>query len=201
MTLVKICSITNIADALAAVGAGADYLGFIGVPNTPRYVTPERYREIVAALPSGVEPVVVVRLAQDGLAYGARNVQYYDGDPSLLPADIRRIQVLRPRKADELSRLLAGVPDDAFAVLIDAFHPDKLGGAGEATDLAIASEAVRLSAVPVFLAGGLTPGTVAAAVAAAKPYAVDVSSGVEERPGRKDAAKVAAFIGAAKRAG
>ncbi|HEY3328746.1 MAG TPA: phosphoribosylanthranilate isomerase [Capsulimonadaceae bacterium] len=198
MTLVKICSITNIADALSAVDAGADYLGFIGVPNTPRYVTPAQYHAIANELPTGVKPVVVVRDVADAVPYGAPIIQYYSGDTAVVPTSVELLPVIRPQSVDDLPQLLAGAPTRAIGVVVDAYHPTKLGGAGVVTDWNIAAEAVRLSSAPIFLAGGLTPDNVAAAVAAVHPFAVDVSSGVEKSPGFKDHDKVVAFVVAVK---
>jgi phosphoribosylanthranilate isomerase len=197
MTLVKICSITNIEDALAAAEAGADYLGFIGVPNTPRFVTPAEYRWIVATLPETITPVVVVREAADALPYNPVVVQYYGGDPNDLGAGVEIMPVIRPRLAADLD-LIASLPQRLFAVVVDSFVPGKLGGNGEVGDWSLAHEAVKRTSLSVFLAGGLNADNVARAISEVRPVGVDVSSGVEISPGRKDHAKLAAFIAAAK---
>jgi len=198
MTFVKICSITNSDDALAAVDAGADYLGFIGVPNTPRFIAPAQFAAIAAALPPSTKRVIVVRDIADARDYDATIVQYYTGDPKSLPSGAKLLPVIRPRFPADLEAMLETVPESALAVLVDAYHSGKLGGAGVVTDWEIAAEAVRRSPLPVFLAGGLSVENVNKAIAAVGPYAVDVSSGVEARPGKKDHAKLRAFIAAAK---
>ena len=196
---VKICSITNVDDALAALAAGADSLGFIGVPNTPRYVSPGTYADIIRGLPRGVNAVLVVRDVVDGLVYNAKCIQYYSGDITRISATVGLIQVIRPRSELELMQQLADTPVKTSAILVDAYHPGKLGGASVVGDWALAAAAVRFSQVPVILAGGLTPENVADAVGVVKPFGVDVSSGVEVRPGRKDNDRVRAFVQAAKR--
>jgi len=195
---VKICSITNLDDARAAVDAGADYLGFIGVPNTPRFVSPETYSRIVLALPDDAQTIVVVRDAVDGLAYGAHKIQYYGGSLSEIPAAIELIKVIRPRSRAELHEQLGAVSERVAALVLDAYHETKLGGASTVSDWTIAARAVRLANIPVFLAGGLTPENVADAVRAVHPYGVDVSSGVEQWPGAKDHDRLRGFISAAK---
>lgn len=200
MTQVKICSITNAVDGQVAIDAGADYLGFIAVPNTPRYVTPERYREICGDLSGSALKVLVVRAIADAAPYAPQIIQYYGGALSDAPRGTGLIPVIRPRTIDEIATLLKTVPSGAVGVVVDAHHPDKLGGAGVVTDWAMAAEAVRLSPVPVFLAGGLTPANVADAISSVHPFGVDTSSGVELRAGAKDHSKVRAFISAAKAA-
>jgi len=195
---VKICSITNLDDARAAMDAGADYLGFIGVPNTPRFVTPQTYLRIVRGLPDDAQTVVVVRDAADGLAYGANKIQYYGGSLIEIPAAVELIKVIRPRTQAELHEQLGAAPEMVVALVLDAYHETKLGGANKVSDWTLAASAVRLAKVPVFLAGGLTPENVVDAVRAVHPFGVDVSSGVELRPGAKDHDRLRGFISAAK---
>ncbi len=200
MTRIKICGLSNGEDALAAADYGADALGFIGVPGSPRYVPEPVYHEISSALPIFVKRVVVVHRPEDADDYLAEYVQHYADttDKSRLRRGAQwRIRAFRIRDAASLEEL-AAYPDPVGAVLLDAYHKDKLGGSGETFDWALAREAKRLTDRPILLAGGLTPDNVQDALQAVRPYAVDVSSGVESSPGVKDHAKVRAFIRAVR---
>lgn len=198
MTRIKICGITNADDARAAVRLGADALGFIAVSDTPRYVSPNQMREASASLPPFVNRVVVVREMIDAAGYTADTIQYYGGDN---PAPgFRRVRVFRVKDEVTLAELrdYRHTPD---AVLLDAFHDSALGGAGRTFDWSLAVEAKRIVGdIPLILAGGLTPENVFDAVRAVHPYAVDVSSGVEAEPGRKDHEKLRRFIEAVQNA-
>lgn len=210
---VKICGITNIEDGLAAAGAGADFLGFIFHPQSPRYVSVAQAGAIVAAVrrqfrqqaPRGVGVFVnatpeEVRctLYTAGLAYAQLH-----GDEA--PADIlaqrgRAYKALRPttlQAALEGADLFGELgPADGPGLLIDAYHPAAYGGSGQVSDWALG--AALAQRVPrLLLAGGLTPQNVFAAISAVKPWGVDVSSGVESSPGRKDHVKLRAFMSAA----
>lgn len=229
---IKLCGITNLDDALLAVEAGADYLGFIFYVRSPRYVGPQEAGAIVAALrreeittPAvGVfvdapltEIAEVMRVARIDLAqlHGAES-------PSLLVAlGGRAFKALRPRALDEAladaARYLGvasadgidagdaagggGPPSVALIpqLLVDAYHPGAYGGAGQPGDWGIAAALARCCA-RLLLAGGLTPDNVAEAIAQVRPWGVDVSSGVEARPGRKDPARVRAFVAATREA-
>ncbi|MGO8673923.1 MAG: phosphoribosylanthranilate isomerase [Capsulimonadaceae bacterium] len=201
MTRVKICGITNPGDLEAAVEYGADAVGFIGVAASPRYVTPERFAELTAVSPLFVPTVIVVNGREDGERYGAAYVQYYGdrSDPTETPCcnDDKYIRCFRMRGRESLDEIRA-YRGHAAAVLLDAYHQDKLGGSGETFNWDLAVEAGRMTRLPIILAGGLTPENVASAVDAVRPYAVDVSSGVESSPGVKDRAKVRAFIRAVR---
>jgi len=222
---VKICGITNLEDGIVAAEAGADLLGFVFYPKSPRYVTPERAREIIMALHEVIrsrrnstaagtqlrlvgvfvdEPVDMVRRIMDRC--GLDLAQLHGSEP---PIEIkllapRAYKALRPKHwADAYAsvgtyRDVVTVRDDRPAFLIDAYHPWKFGGTGAAAD----RRAARMVAAkyPILLAGGLTPENVAAAIASVEPWGVDVSSGVEMSPGKKDAEKVRAFIAAAGQA-
>jgi len=200
MTRIKICGISNSLDAVAAAEAGADALGFIAVPGTPRFVPPEVYHEISAALPLFVKRVVVAHRPEDAEEYLAEYVEHYADttDKSRFRRGAAwRIRAFRMRDESSLAEI-AAYPDAVGAVLLDAYHKDKLGGSGEMFDWSLAVRAKALTARPVMLAGGLTPDNVTAALDAVRPYAVDVSSGVESAPGVKDHAKVRAFIRAVR---
>lgn len=200
MTRIKICGITNREDALAAANCGADALGFIGVSSSPRYITASAYDEISRALPIFVKRVVVVNKPEDADDYNAEYIQHYADttDQSRSQRDaLQRIRAFRVRDYASLQEI-ADYPDSIGAVLLDAYHDSKLGGSGEVFDWELAQEAKRLTDKPIILAGGLTPENVQAALEAVRPYAVDVSSGVESSPGIKDHAKVKAFIRAVR---
>lgn len=201
MVRVKICGITNADDALHAAACGADALGLVFYPGSPRCVTPEQARAICAALPPFVSRVGLFvnetpeRIRAIAGACGLDVLQLH-GDEApqecLLPP-YRVVKGVRPRTAADLAAL-AAYP--VAALLVDAAVPGQFGGTGQRADWALAAQLA--AAHRVVLAGGLTPANVAAAVRAVRPYAVDVASGVEAAPGRKDPDKVAAFIRAAR---
>lgn len=196
MTSIKICGLTNAQDALRAAEMGADALGFIGVPGTPRYLTPEQFQHISKHLPLFIPRVIVVRQPTDAIEYGADWVQYYtDGSPEAMRREMatRRIRAFRMRDAASLCEL-RDYPYPLSAALLDAYHAEKLGGSGATFDWTLAAQARELTTCPVLLAGGLTPDNVCAALDAVRPDGVDVSSGVEAAPGVKDPAKLRAFI-------
>jgi phosphoribosylanthranilate isomerase len=199
---VKICGITNPADGLAAAAAGADALGFVFYDASPRHVTVEAASEIVRQLPPLVVKAGVFVNAPEELvlqaigACGLNLLQFHGEEPPeyCLQFGLMSMKAFRIRDAESLSAL-SRYPTDAW--LLDACAPDKLGGTGEPFNWDLAVAAQRLGR-PIFLAGGLTPENVGAAVRRVRPFAVDVSSGVEAAPGKKDLAKVKAFIAAAK---
>jgi phosphoribosylanthranilate isomerase len=197
MTRVKICGITSLEDAAAAVDAGADAVGMILVPGTPRYVEPERAARIVERLPPLVTAVgvfadhpveEVLRLVA---ALRLQAVQLHGNEPAAysrrMPVPV--IRALRVRDAESLAPV-ATYPAQAF--LLDAYVEGRLGGTGTAIPWELALQAK--GRVPCILSGGLRPETVAEAVRVVRPYGVDVSSGVEASPGRKDHRKVREFI-------
>ncbi|MDO3379109.1 phosphoribosylanthranilate isomerase [Geoalkalibacter halelectricus] len=198
---VKICGITNRDDALHAVACGADALGFVFYSESPRCVTPEQVRPIVVALPPFVSATgLFVNASQKSIIQIAEfcrlDVLQLHGDET--PADCRFegrrvIKALRVRDADSLNQA-AAYP--VAALLLDAWVPGHYGGTGECFNWALAAEQARSR--PIILAGGLNPENVAAAVETVRPFAVDVSSGVESAPGRKDPRRVADFIRNAK---
>ncbi|MDX1933078.1 MAG: phosphoribosylanthranilate isomerase [Capsulimonadales bacterium] len=198
MTRVKICGLTNAEDAWAAAALGADALGFIAVPESPRFVSPETVRQVVRGLPPFLTTVVVARQPIDSSEYPCEVVQFYGGDEQTTA--MRRLRVFRVK--DELSLLeLRDYHRTADAFLLDTFHESALGGVGKTFDWSLALEAKRIAGdIPILLAGGLTPDNVAEAVRTVRPYAVDVSSGVEAEPGRKDHEKLRRFLDAVRSA-
>ena len=201
-TIVKICGITSPADALAAAEAGADALGLNFYEGSPRHLTLKAAAEIARALPPFMIKVGVFVNAEEDFVLRAigecgLNIAQFHGDETpefckLFP--VMTIKAFRIRDAESL-QALPNYPTDAW--LLDAFEKDKLGGTGAKFNWDLAVEAKKLGR-PLFLAGGLTPENVGEAVRQVQPYAVDVSSGVESAPGKKDAAKMRAFVKAAK---
>ena len=200
MTRIKICGISNGLDAMAAASAGADALGFIAVPGSPRFVPPEVYHEISAALPLFVKRVVVAHRPEDAEEYLGEYVQHYEdaveGAPFRRGAQWR-IKAFRMRGESSLAEIEA-YPDPVGAILLDTYHKTMLGGSGETFDWSLAVRAKALTDRPIILAGGLTPENVKEALEAVRPYAVDVASGVEASPGVKDHAKIKAFVRAVR---
>jgi phosphoribosylanthranilate isomerase len=201
MTRVKICGITNTDDARVAVDAGADLLGLIFYPPSPRYVTPEQARAIVESIPATL-PAVGVFVNEDAdtvgriaRASGVRFVQLHgDESPALcaqMPCPVIKTLRFTARVRPDVMRQYA-----VMAFLIEGFHPQVYGGGGARADWDRVA-ALRTSG-RIFLAGGLTPENVGQAIRTVRPYAVDVCSGVEATPGKKDWHKVRSFIAQAK---
>jgi phosphoribosylanthranilate isomerase len=222
VTRVKICGVTNLEDARLAVEAGADALGFIFVENTPRFVTPAQVAPIVRWLPPFVTPVGVFWDHPSGHvkavaeACGLRALQFH-GDEK--PEDLAgyALPVIKTIKLPPASTI-EGLPEYRVGGLADALKYRAVAAAllldtavrwseGETREpiewtRVATSDVVRTpdARVHVILSGGLTPGNVAQAVRIVRPHAVDVVSGVEARPGRKDPDKVRRFVAEAKAA-
>ena len=201
---VKICGITNVEDARAAVEAGADLLGFVFAEQSPRCVTVEQAAEIARVVPPFVLRVGLfinapTELVMEAMMRCGLQLLQFHGEETpeyCLQFGTMSMKAFRVKDAETI-RTLPDFPTDAW--LLDAFVPGQRGGTGHSFNWDLAIEAVKLGK-PVFLAGGLTPENVAEAVRRVQPYGVDVSSGVESAPGKKDHAKVRAFIEAAKSA-
>jgi phosphoribosylanthranilate isomerase len=201
---IKICGITSRDDALAAVEAGADALGFVFYPESPRYVSTALAANIIEALPPLVAKVgVFVDAAPEQIRQviaqcGLDTVQLHGAEPPEncrnLPAKV--IKAFRIQTLESLLELPRYLTD---AWLLDSYVPGQPGGTGARFKWDLAVEAKKLGR-PIILAGGLTPGNVAAAVRQVRPFGVDVSSGVESAPGRKDRRKIEQFIEAARHA-
>lgn len=203
---VKICGITNWRDARRAIEAGADFLGFNFYAGSPRYIAPEKAQSIVRRMPKRVVAVGVfvneseIKMAEVARSVGLKQLQLH-GDET--PAVVRRlsqsfsvikaVRVRKPFRAAQLSRF-----KDAKALLLDSFDAKQWGGTGKTFDW---SAAKRLNGgVKIFLAGGITPENVGDAIRITKPYAVDVCSGVEAKPGKKDTKRLKAFMRAVEKA-
>jgi phosphoribosylanthranilate isomerase len=201
MVKVKICGITNLEDALIAVEAGADALGFVFYDKSPRHVAPEKASEIIRHLPPFVQTVGLfvneseVRINQLADQCGLDVIQLHgDEDADFCSRlDRRIIKALRIKditSLDEMTRFKAA------AFLLDAWSPASFGGTGQTFNWDIAEIAAK--SYRIILAGGLTVDNVAGAIRKTRPYAVDVSSSLEISPGKKDPARVCAFIRNAK---
>jgi len=202
MVSVKICGITNVEDAQVAVEAGADALGFVFYPPSPRYVTPAQARQIIQTLPPFVSAVgLFVDIPAETLneiveQCGLDRIQLHGREaPDFCQQLTRRvIKAFRIKNAASLT----DIPRyRVSAYLLDAYVEGALpGGTGASFAWELASQAKPHG--PVILAGGLTPENVAEAIREVGPYGVDVSTGVERAPGLKDQEKVRAFIARAK---
>jgi phosphoribosylanthranilate isomerase len=210
-TRVKICGLTNLDDARCATLAGADFLGFILYPKSPRYVAPAQIATITEAI--GVEfgpdaPLCVGVFVNEApeqiracLEAARLDLAQLHGDES--PEMVRRLQprafkAVRPPDHRAAEAALASYRE-AFVderslpqLLVDAYHPEHYGGTGHQIDLGVARPLARQCRL--LLAGGLAPETVEAAIREVRPWGVDVSSGVEKAKGIKDQARVRAFV-------
>jgi phosphoribosylanthranilate isomerase len=201
-TRVKICGITTWGDARLSIDLGASALGFNFFPPSPRAISPADAWSIIRRLPPFVEAVGVFvnwpPMVVDALARALRlgSVQLH-GSESPAEVDelvrkqrvIKALQVKRGFRIASLAKYRA-----AAAILLDGFEPGLHGGTGRTLDWKVARAATRYGRI--ILAGGLTPENIAPAIQVARPYAVDVASGVEARPGRKDPAKLRALFAA-----
>ena len=200
---VKICGITSVADGLSAVEAGADALGFNFYEASPRFVTPGTAAAIIGQLPPFIVKVGVFvdappDLVLEAISQCGLNVLQFHGNETpeyCGQFGLMTMKAFRIRDASSLEALEQYATD---AWLLDAYAASSPGGTGERFNWDLAVQAQRFGR-PIFLAGGLTPENVADAIRQVRPYAVDVASGVEASPGRKDPAKVRAFIQAARR--
>jgi phosphoribosylanthranilate isomerase len=195
--IVKICGITRLADAQAAVAHGAAAIGFVFWPESPRFVDPYRARQIAAHLPPFVSTVGV---------FVNQPAEYIDGVANVVPLAVIQLHGDEPPSfAASLSRPVfkavsrldleaASAWPAHVTLLVDAHDRTKRGGTGMKADWAAAAALARRR--PVFLAGGLTAWNVADAVAQVRPFGIDVSSGVESSPGIKDAQRMAALFAA-----
>jgi len=199
MVKIKICGITNLEDALLAAELGADALGFIFFPQSPRKVAPETAREIIAQLPPFVASVGVfvdeaaAVLKELAARVGLDWVQLHGQESPEYCRSLGRRVIKGFRIKDENSlRELEPYRDAVQAFLLDTYKKGQVGGTGEVFDWYLAREAKKFG--QIILAGGLTPENVAQAIAIALPAAVDAASGTEAEPGRKDPAKLRAFF-------
>jgi len=190
---VKICGITTLEDALAAIDCGADLLGFNFYPESKRFVTPQHAREIIDKLPTFVdtvgvfvnaEPEHVSKVARECFLnwvqlHGEETPEYCD---SLRWISSKLIKAIRVKDASDIEQAAKFHID---AILFDAFHPDEYGGTGQKFDWSM----IRRTRSRVFLAGGITPENAVEAVEVGV-YGIDLCSGIESAPGKKDPGKM-----------
>ena len=203
---VKICGITTVDDAWAAIDAGADLLGFNFYPKSPRYIAPEKAREIATQIRSnGKGPLLVGVFVNSPLAEMRTILEFTQIDLAQLHGDEpvhvleqsngRGFKALRPileSEAQIAAARFAPYGPRAPALLIDAYRQDHYGGTGHTADWTIATKLAQQYSI--LLAGGLTPDNVAEAIRQVGPWGVDVASGVEVSPGKKDAGKMKMFV-------
>jgi phosphoribosylanthranilate isomerase len=191
----KVCGITLLEDARAAIDCGAEYLGFIFYPKSPRYITPTAARAIIERAPDDIISVGVFvneprpeDVDEILRVSGARMAQLHGDESPAYCAGVGAERVIKAlRVGDDFdARRVLDYPGSA--VLLDAFDAKLYGGTGRTTNWMIAREAARLTRV--FLSGGLSPDNVVDAIRAVEPFAVDVNSGVESAPGRKDSSRL-----------
>lgn len=203
---IKICGITNWTDAKHAIECGATLLGFNFYPPSPRYITPARARRIIRRLPKGISAVGVFanepekKIRAVARVAGIACLQLHGEESPEMVNRLQRslcvmkgIQVKKPFRAAQLAPYKR-----ADMLLLDGFDGRLRGGTGKTFDWKLARAARRYGRI--VLAGGLTPENVGQAIRTARPYAVDVCSGVESRPGRKDPARLKAFQHAVREA-
>ena len=200
MVRVKICGITNLGDALLAVESGADALGFVFFKGSPRYVSPDDAARIVRDLPPFITTVGVFvdekpEEVDRVMSRAAIDVAQFHGHEPPEACSLGR-KIVKAIRVKELKDLEPLKQYRVSAFLLDAYAPDAFGGTGQIFNWDIAVEAKQFG--KVILAGGLNPGNIERAVARVRPYAVDVSSGVEETKGKKDHRKIRLFIERAK---
>jgi len=206
MILVKICGITNWPDAKAACDAGADMLGFNFYEKSLRRVSTVEAATMRAKLPSSVQPVGLFVNAKPSEisslhAFVRFTAAQLHGDetPTVVSEVIRTVPVIKAfRVAADFPLSTLDKYHDAFAFLLDGSRAGQFGGTGASADWNVARRAV--AAHRIILAGGLTPENVGAAIRSVRPYAVDVASGVESKPGKKDHARLKQFIDEVRRA-
>jgi phosphoribosylanthranilate isomerase len=200
-TKVKICGLTNFDDAIDAIELGADYLGFVFYPESKRYVKPQDFANIAVEIPSEIlkvgvfvnaDPQFVIDFATQ---FDLALLQFHGDETPEYCRQFARpyIKAIRPKNEADL----ALIPSfECEAVLIDSLVGNAYGGSGIVGDWELTRAAKQYG--KVFLSGGLNPGNVEMAIHAVKPFAVDVASGVESSPGKKDYRKMEEFIKKAK---
>jgi phosphoribosylanthranilate isomerase len=203
-TAIKICGITRVEDALAAARLGAHAIGLVFFSASPRHVPPSRAAAIVQALPPFITPVglfVDAAAEEVGAAVSTAGCQLLQFHGAETPAFCRQfglpyIKAVRVRPGVDLLQY-ADDYRDAKGLLLDAFVHGTHGGTGTSFDWKLIPRTLPL---PVILSGGLSPDNVTQAIRTVRPWAVDVSSGVEVAPGVKDAARIAAFVSGVRNA-
>jgi phosphoribosylanthranilate isomerase len=195
---IKICGITNLDDAMAAVDYGADALGFVFFKQSPRSITNEKAAAIIEKLPPCITTVGVFvnenseQIEKTVAITGIDVVQLHGNEsPGNIVSSRRIIKAIRVKSLESLDPLIH-FKDWVSAFLLDTYTPDIFGGTGQIFNWDIAVEAKQFGRI--ILAGGLTPDNIADAVRWVRPYGVDISSGVESEKGKKDYTKLNLFI-------
>ncbi len=204
MVKVKICGITNLEDAQTAQNCGADFAGFV-FADSPRRIDPKKARDIIAALSPSVKIVALfVNEAKEKVLEVVDKIgrvdllQFHGDETSEYCGYFRPKKIIKAfRIKDEASITPIKAFDNIDFALLDTFKQGQYGGTGKSFDLGLASKVGQFN-IPIFLSGGLKPDNVGEAVEKARPFCVDVSSGVEKEPGKKDAELVIRFIQNAK---
>ena len=199
MTLVKICGITNLEDALAAVAAGADALGFNFYKPSPRYITPQEARAIIEQLPESVLTVGVFvneelkdvrKIAKEA---GLRALQLHGDETPEYCRELDDYYLIKTFAVSDTFDIQATQGYKVEAVMLDTKHNKLRGGTGQVFDWSVAQRASET--IPkLFLAGGLSPENVENAVKIVRPFAVDACSALEDRPGKKNHERMRVFI-------
>lgn len=195
MVKLKICGITNLEDAHTAILSGAEYLGFNFYSKSPRFIEPRAAREIIKQLPGEIittgifvnlpRPADILEALQ---VSGAQMAQLHGDEDADYCLDVGKERVIKALRIDDHFEINRVLDYPASAILLDAYHENLFGGTGKLANWTIAREVARLTRI--FLAGGLTPDNVGEAIRTVQPFALDVNSGVESAPGRKDANKL-----------
>lgn len=204
MTLVKVCGITNLEDALAAIEAGADMLGFNFYARSPRYVDTAVAWRVIEHIPESVEcvgvfvneasPEDVLEIARES---GVSAVQLHGDETPEFCRALKGFTTIKALRVGKGYGVETAAAFDTDAVLLDAYAPDAFGGTGHTFDWTLA-RATREAVPRLFLAGGLKPSNVADAIKSVGPHAVDVCSGVETSPGHKSFQLMCDFIAAVR---
>ena len=205
MTLIKICGITNLDDARAAISAGADALGFNFYKPSPRYIAPKSAREIIAELPGSVLTVGVFvnedsasAVAEIADEAGVKAVQLHgDESPSYCRELATHLQVIKTFVVADTFDIEVAKAYEVDAIMLDSRDSRLRGGTGRTFDWTIA-ECVARSVPKLFLAGGLSPENVAVAIETVRPFAVDACSSLEQKPGVKSHERMRDFVAAVR---
>ncbi len=207
MAKIKICGITNLDDALLAADLGADFLGFVFSEKSPRQIKTKNAIAIIKLLPSSVSTVGLF-VDQEELAvkmiFDKCRLDYFQLHGSESPDYCNRLKtkgkIIKAFRIKEEQSIEDLADYDVEMYLLDAYNEDKFGGTGEVFNWDLALKAKKYGR-PIIIAGGLNPENVARALRRVRPYAVDVSSGVEKSPGKKDAQLMKKFIQQVRSAG
>ena len=204
-TRIKVCGITEPEDARIAVAAGADGLGFIFVPQSPRHIDPDTVRKITRELPPLVDAVGVfvdeeMEVVEEIMQYCCLSFIQLHGSETPDYCEKISCRVMKSFSIGQATKSedFAPYAEAVSGFLLDTFHKDMAGGTGQTFDWQLL-EHIKPPG-PIVLAGGLTPDNVGDAIRQVKPFAVDVNSGVEYQPGRKDPDKLRSFVQAVRKA-